>query len=281
MLKKRLITAAILLPLVILGILFLHDFYFILAIGLVFLAAAWEWTALAGFTSTKGRTLGLLGIFLLVSIIWLLKGSRLSRLFLDNLVFIPFVIWLLAFVMVVIYPKGSRLYGSKGVSTVIGASVLLLGFASILLLKVISILHGSPYLLLYPMILVWVADSGAFFAGRRFGKHKLAPQVSPGKTWEGVAGALLLSFCLAALAFYISKHDIPISFSAWILLSLITVLFSIVGDLFESLFKRLRNVKDSGTLLPGHGGVLDRIDSLLAALPIFLSGFFLIRMYMQ
>ena len=273
MLKKRLITAAILLPLVILGILFLPAFYFMLASGLVFLAAAWEWTALAGFTSTKGRILGLLGISLLVSIIWLLKDSRL---FLDNLFFIPFVIWLLAFVMVVIYPKGSRLYGSKGVSTVIGASILLLGFASILFLKVIS-----PYLLLYPMILVWVADSGAFFAGRRFGKHKLAPQVSPGKTWEGVVGALLLSFCLAALAFYIAKHHIPISFSAWILLSLITVLFSIVGDLFESLFKRLRNLKDSGTLLPGHGGVLDRIDSLLAALPIFLSGFLLISRYIR
>jgi phosphatidate cytidylyltransferase len=123
------------------------------------------------------------------------------------------------------------------------------------------------------MAIVWVADSAAYFAGRRFGKRKLAPAISPGKTWEGVYGALIAVavYALALLPFAegagYSAAIVPVSVIAWVALALALMSLSIVGDLFESQLKRNRGVKDSGKLLPGHGGVLDRIDALLAALP--------------
>jgi phosphatidate cytidylyltransferase len=123
------------------------------------------------------------------------------------------------------------------------------------------------------MAIVWVADSAAYFAGRRFGKRRLAPAISPGKTWEGVYGALIAVavYALALLPFAegagYSAAIVPASVIAWVALAMALVGLSIVGDLFESQLKRNRGVKDSGKLLPGHGGVLDRIDALLAALP--------------
>ena len=131
----------------------------------------------------------------------------------------------------------------------------------------------SPWLVLAAMAIVWIADTAAYFAGRAFGRRKLAPQVSPGKTWEGVYGAL------AAVALYAvglvplgvaagySGAISPIAVAVWVALSLVLVALSVEGDLFESLLKRNAGVKDSGRLLPGHGGILDRIDALLAAMP--------------
>lgn len=261
MLKKRLITAAFLLPLVVLGILFLPIGAFMTASVLVFLVAAWEWTSLSGLKTITGRIAG----FLVIStfILTILSYPAIFSLF-----YVSVLIWCVAFLMVAIYPQGSWLYAAKGIGMLIGALILGVGLSAVVGLKAYN-----PYYLLYAMILVWVADTGAFFAGRRFGKHKLAAQVSPGKTWEGVLGALLLSSCVASIAYFVlDLSPSPRSFMMWMLLNIITVLFSIVGDLFESLFKRLRNLKDSGTLLPGHGGVLDRIDSLLAALPVFVAG---------
>src|SRR3981081_199942 len=138
---------------------------------------------------------------------------------------------------------------------------------------VVQLQARSPALLLALMAIVWVADSAAYFAGRRFGKRKLAPAISPGKTWEGVYGALIAVavYALALLPFAqragYSAAIVPASVIAWVALALALVGLSIVGDLFESQLKRNRGVKDSGKLLPGHGGVLDRIDALLAALP--------------
>ena len=119
--------------------------------------------------------------------------------------------------------------------------------------------------------MVWGADTAAYFAGRRFGKNKLLFSVSPGKSWEGVWGALIASLVLAVLgAIYFEKFDAH--FPAFMLVSLLAVIFSIIGDLNESYFKRRAGVKDSGTILPGHGGILDRIDSLTSAAPVFYSG---------
>jgi phosphatidate cytidylyltransferase len=138
---------------------------------------------------------------------------------------------------------------------------------------VVQLQARSPALLLALMAIVWVADSAAYFAGRRFGKRKLAPAISPGKTWEGVYGALIAVavYALALLPFAeaagYSAAIVPASVIAWVALALALVGLSIVGDLFESQLKRNRGVKDSGKLLPGHGGVLDRLDALLAALP--------------
>ena len=139
--------------------------------------------------------------------------------------------------------------------------------------------HGG-WVLLYLLTLVWVADSGAYFSGRKFGKHKLAPAISPGKTWEGVIGGILANL-LWMLAVYQAPvmHNMIIglnlSLPQFLLIGLATSLISVVGDLFESILKREAGVKDSGKILPGHGGVLDRIDSIIAASPIFVAGLFL------
>ena len=132
----------------------------------------------------------------------------------------------------------------------------------------------SPRLLLAAMGIVWVADTAAYFAGRAFGRHKLAPQVSPGKTWEGVAGAMLAvgiyALALAPLARaagFVLPVD-AVAIAAWLAFALLTATVSVFGDLFESLLKRSAGVKDSGAVLPGHGGVLDRADALLAAMPL-------------
>jgi phosphatidate cytidylyltransferase len=141
----------------------------------------------------------------------------------------------------------------------VGVVVLLPTFAALLYL------HGrGPGVLLGVMAIVWIADTAAFFAGRQFGRHKLAPAISPGKTWEGVAGAFV------ALALYAVALSLPSGIPLlWLLLMLSGLLYlSVLGDLFESWIKRLSGMKDSGSMLPGHGGVLDRIDALTSTLPI-------------
>ncbi len=132
--------------------------------------------------------------------------------------------------------------------------------------------HGG-WLLMYLLTLVWVADIGAYFAGRTFGRNKLAPGISPGKTREGVAGGLALNALWITLVFYLSGGW-GMDYVSFLLLGLVTAGISVVGDLYESVLKREAGMKDSGKILPGHGGVLDRIDSVIAATPVFLSGLF-------
>jgi len=140
-------------------------------------------------------------------------------------------------------------------------------------IAVVQLQARSPWLLLAMMAVVWIADTAAYFAGRAFGRHKLAPTVSPGKTWEGVAGALIATGLYAVLLLHFApdsgygKAPSLAAGAGWVVLILALTALSIVGDLFESMLKRQRGVKDSGRLLPGHGGVLDRIDALLAAMP--------------
>ena len=142
--------------------------------------------------------------------------------------------------------------------------------------------HGLVYLhdvygggmLLYLFSLVWIADIGAYFSGRRFGKRKLAPAISPGKTWEGVIGGLLANL-VWIVAIYQLSSGWGLGLPQFLLISFATSLISVVGDLFESILKREAGVKDSGKLLPGHGGVMDRIDSVIAAAPVFVAGIFI------
>jgi phosphatidate cytidylyltransferase len=136
------------------------------------------------------------------------------------------------------------------------------------LAAVVAVRAVSPWYLLILLLLTTSADIGAYFAGRAYGRHKLAPQVSPGKTWEGVVGGLAAVTVVAAVA----SHWLPVSPGPFILICMAVALLSVVGDLSESLFKRQAGLKDSGTLFPGHGGVLDRVDSLTAAAPLFWLG---------
>ncbi|NOR40680.1 MAG: phosphatidate cytidylyltransferase, partial [Gammaproteobacteria bacterium] len=140
----------------------------------------------------------------------------------------------------------------------------------------LTTLHASgadgPKLTLMLLVLVWLADSGAYFAGRQWGKTKLAPAISPGKTWEGVYGGLLSSLVFAAVAGGLYSHSFGWTLK-FMLVAAVTVLFSVAGDLLESLMKRHSGIKDSGHIIPGHGGIFDRIDGLVAAAPMFLIGF--------
>lgn len=140
----------------------------------------------------------------------------------------------------------------------------------------LQVLRHGPLIVLYVMCLVWVADTGAYFAGRRWGTgtRKLAPTVSPGKSIAGLIGGLVLTLVLALWVSY-DVHLSPIQIVYLIFLTLLTALASVLGDLLESMVKRYRGVKDSGAILPGHGGILDRIDSLTAALPVFAFGWYL------
>ena len=133
---------------------------------------------------------------------------------------------------------------------------------------------GAGYVL-FLLFLIWIADSGAYFTGRRWGQRKLALSISPGKTWEGVWGASLAALVFAMLGAVVLEVRMP--WPGFVILSMVTVGFSIAGDLFESMLKRQRGLKDSGSLLPGHGGVLDRVDSLTAAVPVFLLGLYGMR----
>jgi phosphatidate cytidylyltransferase len=158
---------------------------------------------------------------------------------------------------------------AKAVMAIVGVIVLIGAWMAIVQLQA-----RAPWLVLAAMAIVWIADSAAYFAGRAFGKHKLAPAVSPGKSWEGVFGAWVAVAIYAALLVRFAgdagfRFDVsPLAIALWIAFVVVLAAISVVGDLFESLMKRQAGVKDSGTLLPGHGGVLDRVDALLAAMPI-------------
>lgn len=180
------------------------------------------------------------------------------------------VIWLMALRWVYQFPRKERWYGRK--LSLMGVVILTAAISAMCFLW-----QQSPWWLMYVFLLVWCADSGAYFVGRKLGKRKMAPNVSPNKSVEGLIGGLVTGM-LVVLG--ISVFKLQLSGQAllvFLLLSAVTILASVLGDLFESMLKRRAGIKDSGTILPGHGGVLDRIDSLLSATPIFAFGFWLLQ----
>ena len=263
MLKTRVITGTILGVLVLLAVFGISDKAFMFATAVFTLLGAWEWSKLAGIETMLSRAVYLVAMLVLMWVAWYLP-----------LLFIAFIAclwWLLALYFIVNYPNKQTVWSSINMRILMGLLVLIPFWLSINAIR--SHPHG-PLLLMFCFIMVWAADIGAYFAGRRFGKTKLMPKVSPGKSWEGFIGGLLLSMIVASIV----SAVVDIHFSGWFLLMLFVILlniYSVVGDLLESMLKRYCNVKDSGTILPGHGGILDRIDSLTAATPLFLLGLFL------
>jgi len=262
MLKQRIITAIILLPLFILLLFNLPLRGFSLLTGLIVFWAATEWSLLMGIKLFWHRL-----IFPLIITVSVITAYFYSTSF--YILYAAFVGWLIAFILILCYPKGSAIWGKSIILRgIMGFLVLLPCW---LALNYVRYAENGVYLLLFLFIIIWGADIGAYFVGRRWGKHKLAPLVSPGKSWEGLLGAMVVTILLSfsVIFFY---HMSYMMFSTILILSIITVLFSIVGDLFESMLKRNAGLKDSGSVLPGHGGILDRIDSLTAAAPIFVLG---------
>ncbi len=266
MLKERLLTALVLIPLVLWCIFgATTSIPFESFAGAIVLAGAWEWTALMKWSNIAARA----GFTLLVAMgLIAMKLPELAFLK-PSLYAVSVGFWLLALRWVVTFPESAAIWARNVFLVPVGLILLIPAWAGL-----VDLYHASPWWLMFVFALVWGADSGAYFVGRAFGKHKLAPNVSPGKTIEGfVGGVLTTSIIIVAVAIY---RDLPLMrMVAFMGLSLLTVLASVLGDLLESMIKRQAGVKDSGNIFPGHGGSLDRIDSLTAAAPIFALGWWL------
>jgi len=268
-LTKRLVTAGVLAPLLIGAIVYAEIWPLATLLAMFLAAAAWEWTALAGLTGRLMR-------------ISYAAGLLLAALWLDHVATTDTLRSLIALLAVGVWAGATLLLASVergwvpgkwpvAANLLIGGLILLPFWLAVLWLKALDY-----RLLLGLAALVWLADSLAYFAGRRFGRHRLAPRVSPGKTWEGVLAGLAAAVPVAAVLASSCWDGSPASIGLLTLLGIATIGISVVGDLFESFFKRQAGVKDSGRLLPGHGGVLDRIDSLTAAAPMFYLGVILL-----
>lgn len=265
MLKQRIITALILLPLVLGAIFYLPTPWFALAMVIPVALAAWEWANIMGIEQQGVR----FGYALLV-----VAGLSLEYWFgLDLVLGLSVIWWSVAVALVRAYPEKVSLWSGRAVQGLIGLLLLLPAWWG---LVVLHRQDGGPWWLLYAFLLVWGADTGAYFAGRAFGKHKLAPSVSPGKTIEGLLGGLAVTAVIAVLVATQTEALNAVGMAWFMLVSLVAVVGSVFGDLAESMFKRHRGIKDSSQILPGHGGILDRIDSITAAVPLFSAGMLLL-----
>jgi phosphatidate cytidylyltransferase len=257
MLKTRIITALVLVLALALILFALPPLAAEITFAVIAGLAAWEW---AGLMKQDTATRYIYALAMLLAC-WQLGGPAKAL--------VPLLLWLAAGFWLLVVPFWFRgkwsLGGNDMAGYLLGALVILPTWAAM------SALHAvDTWLMLAVMALVWVADVAAYFAGRTFGRHKLAPAISPGKTWEGVAGAVVgvLTYGGIVLAFSPLAGKLPLSLPLFVLLLLVLTAVSVMGDLFESLLKRQAGIKDSSQLLPGHGGVLDRIDALTSTLPV-------------
>lgn len=268
MLKARILTVLVLLPLLLAALFFLPNVYWAVLMLLVLLIGASEWSKIAGFSSIASW-LYAIGTFCLGMGLLFVADFEIARMAPSNLFFysLSLIFWVLAVPFWL--AQGWRIH-NRFTLALVGWIVLIPTWLALLQLQAIS-----PSFLLALMAVVWVADIFAYFTGRRFGKHKLAPSISPGKTWEGVVGAFMAVAVYALIWMWqdsrLQALVSVIDFSTWVTFILalwVMTYFSILGDLFESWMKRQAGLKDSGHILPGHGGVLDRIDALTSSLPL-------------
>jgi len=263
MLKSRVITAAVLLALLLAALFALPPFAWAALIVAMVMQGAAEWSRLSGLSGAKANAYWSLTLLLMLGLLWADAGAAEAQwLYLHLAVYaVSALLWLIvvpAWLMAGWKIRQPVLMALTGWAVLVPTGLAMLDLRA-----------ASPWILLFVMGLVWVADIAAYFAGRRFGKNKLAPSISPGKTWEGVAGALLgvSVYVLLVWSFspYFAQREVMpmLLLAAWWWVGL-----AVIGDLFESAIKRQAGVKDSGALLPGHGGLLDRIDALTSTLPL-------------
>ncbi|TPG10507.1 CDP-archaeol synthase [Rhodanobacter glycinis] len=270
MLLQRTLTAMVLAPLAILIILLSSSVVFAMIVSLAFLAALWEWAQLSGLKSPSWRA-GLLVVAACVfGLLWWARATAVTPLLLAAGV----AWWLLACLWL-------RHFAFAAAPTRENLALKLLAGAFVIFPTWVALIAihahqpNGPWWTLLALLIVWASDIGAYFSGRTFGKRKLAPQISPGKTWAGAYGAMVAGVVVAEVGgWLLDVRGAPLF--ALALLAVLTVSVSIVGDLTESLMKRHAQVKDSGTIFPGHGGLMDRLDSVFAALPVFAAGMLLL-----
>lgn len=251
----RVISGLFLAIIALAAVFYLPNAYFGIAALLLTFWASWEWSVLIPMRKTWHRVLYLLGAFVFAA----LATMSPSWMLLISLVF-----WLLIVVMLISPLKKIALWQSRIFLSVLGWILLSAAWLSMVWLH-----QQKPILLFDVILIVALADSGAYFTGRFLGKHHLAPNISPKKTWEGLIGGLVLSVIGGLVVFHFMPQAIQAQgYFWWSMLTVILALISVCGDLFESFLKRQVGIKDSGSALPGHGGILDRIDGLMAALPI-------------
>lgn len=268
MLKQRVITA-IILTIVFLSALFsLSLSGFALFIAGVVLVGAWEWSNLSSLGSFAQRSAYACFIaVVLVATTWStdllsVEQSGLNLGVIKLILLLSIGWWIVALLLVKTYPSSSAFWGRPAIRLIMGVFVLV---PTWLALVYVRAQPQGAWLVVMIAGIVAAADTGGYFSGRKFGKHKLAPAVSPGKTLEGFVGGLFSNLLLAGLVAYLSGSN----FLLLLAIVLPTSLFSVLGDLLESMVKRFAGVKDSGVILPGHGGILDRVDSITAAAPVF------------
>jgi phosphatidate cytidylyltransferase len=262
--KQRLVTALVLGILVLAGVFWLPVESFSALTALVVLLGASEWARFASLDG-KSRWVFVAVVAVLMLALHLIGLNRVMPVLLS----LTGVFWLWACLLILGYPA-SRGYRMRVNRVLIGLAVLVPTWVALSGLK--GLYQGEQALLML-LLLVWGADTGAYCAGKLFGRHKMIPRVSPGKTLEGLAGGVVT--CLFIGIGFGLWLELPAPSLVYLTgLALLTCLAAVFGDLFESLFKRERGLKDSGTLLPGHGGILDRIDSLTAAAPVFMLGLY-------
>lgn len=263
MLKERIATAAALLAAFLCALFLLPTAWFAFPIAVGVAAGAYEWAALAkyGRRSRLAYSFGCATFF--AALVWLAEAIDPANPWVFAVNAVAAAFWLLVVPLWMF--RGYRL-GTGALALTVGVIVVLPAG-----LAMISLHSLAPVVLLKLLVLIWIADSAAYFTGRAIGRHKLAPEISPGKTWEGAAGAfagtLIYAIICAVATPAIGGALQGVYWVAYLGIAVLLCALSIVGDLFESLMKRQASVKDSGTLLPGHGGVLDRIDSITSTLP--------------
>lgn len=265
MLSKRIQTALLLIPLALMLVLLPPTWLFGTIMAMILLAAQWEWTRLCGLKGASMRA----GWLLLTLALFVLLGWQHERGWLWMLLIAVGVLWWLGSLLWL--RRYSFAASPTHENTLLKLVVGLLVFIPAWLAMVA--LHGQErgsWWVLLAALVVWTADTGAYVFGSLFGKRKLAPRISPGKTWVGVYGALVPGALISVIGGWLLGLRHPVELLGMLVLGLLTVSASILGDLVESLLKRQADTKDSGTLFPGHGGLLDRIDSLVAALPVFV-----------
>ncbi len=265
MLKQRIVTAIIFGAIIVWAIFKLPNYLLALVFAVITLVGTWEWASLIGLPRLGWRIVYVVFAAVLMVLTWVFAGPHQV-----HIILLVAGLWWAGVVMLLAVYEPDWLQ-TAWLQRMLGFSGFVVLVPSWLALT--SIHRQGPIMLMFLLVLIWIADIAAYLVGKWFGKTKLAPELSPGKSREGLWGVLMASIVLAIAGVRLFELDKNV-WAYFGCLCLLTALISVVGDLYESLLKRRAGVKDSGRILPGHGGILDRIDSLTAAAPGYVLGLY-------